>query len=109
MGLLLISLFDGVGTLRVCLDALQVPLAGYVAVEKDPCAKRVLESHYPNCTLVEDVLDITQDLVQKWAALYPNCLAALVAGGPPCQGVSSLNATKKGAALDPRSCIHSKF
>ena len=41
--------------------------------------------------------------------MYPNCLAALVAGGPPCQGVSSLNATKKGAALDPRSCIHSKF
>ena len=109
MGLLLISLFDGVGTLRVCLDALQVPLAGYVAVEKDPCGRKALESHYPNCTLVEDVFDITQDLVQKWAALYPNCLAVLVAGGPPCQGVSSLNATKKGAALDPRSCIHSKF
>ena len=109
MGLLVISLFDGIGTLRVSLDALEIPLAGYVAVEKDPCARRVLESHYPNCTLVEDVFDITQDLVQKWAALYPNCLAVLVAGGLPGQGAPSSNTPRQGPPVDPQSCFLSKF
>ena len=109
LGLLIVSLFDGIGSLRVCLDSLHVPLAGYISVEKDPCARRVLESHYPTCTFVENVLDITEDMVRQWAALYPNCLGVLVAGGPPCQGVSSLIASKKGAILDPRSSLHEKF
>eukprot|EP00435_Cladocopium_sp_Y103_P015411 s1282_g3.t1 len=109
MGLLVVSLFDGVGTLRVCLDALSIPLAGYISVEKDEACRRVLESHYPGCLFVSDVCSITSDLVREWAAMFPNCLAILIAGGPPCQGVSSLNASKKGAELDPRSSLHHNF
>ena len=33
----------------------------------------------------------------------------LFAGGPPCQGVSGLNAARKGAAHDPRSSLHKVF
>lgn len=108
-GLLVISLFDGIGALRVALENLKVPLAGYVAVEKDEKASRVVESHFPSCTFCTDVTNISSADIRAWGAKYPNCCAVLVAGGPPCQGVSGLNASKKGAQEDPRSSLHTAF
>eukprot|EP00435_Cladocopium_sp_Y103_P052374 s1447_g16.t1 len=108
-GLLVISLFDGIGALRVALENLKVPLAGYVAVEKDEKASRVVESHFPSCTFCTDVNAISAADIRAWGAKYPNCRAVLVAGGPPCQGVSGLNAAKKGASEDPRSSLHKAF
>ena len=108
-GLLVISLFDGIGSLRVALDGLQAPLAGYVAIEKNEAATRVMESHFPSTLFYTDVTQITQDDLRSWAAKFPNCIGVLIAGGPPCQGVSSLNAAKKGAHADPRSSLHKVF
>eukprot|EP00435_Cladocopium_sp_Y103_P073845 s126_g45.t1 len=108
-GLLVISLFDGIGALRVALENLKVPLAGYVAIEKDEKASRVVESHFPSCTFCPDVNAVSSADIRAWGAKYPNCCAVLVAGGPPCQGVSGLNASKKGAQDDPRSCLHKAF
>lgn len=34
--ILVVSLFDGIGALRIAVDALQVPVAGYVAAEISP-------------------------------------------------------------------------
>ena len=45
-GLQAISAFDGIGSLRVALDVLQIPVSGYVAIEKDPKARRVVESAF---------------------------------------------------------------
>ena len=42
---LVVSLFDGIGALRVALDLLEVDVVGYVSVEKDARAKRVVESY----------------------------------------------------------------
>ena len=62
-----IGLFDGIGALRVALEALEVTVLGHVSVESNP--------------------------------------AALLGAGPPCQGVSGLNADRKGALKDARSCL----
>ena len=101
MGLLVISLFDGVGALRLSLDALDVPLAGYVSVEKDPCARRVLESFYPSCSFIEMVESITLETVRGWAVQYPNCLGILIAGGPPINGRVSLLGSNWGDQQEP--------
>ena len=108
-GILVISLFDGVGSLRVALDSLQAPLAGYIAVEHNPEAQRVLESHFPGSICFSDVTTLSKEDLRQWAAKFPNCCSVLIAGGPPCQGVSGLNASKKGATLDPRSKLHQVF
>ena len=42
-------------------------------------------------------------MVTQWAAKYSNVGVVLVGGGPPCQGVSGLNADRKGALKDARS------
>ena len=87
-GLLVISAFDGIGSLRIALDTLKVPLAGYVSIEKDPIARRVLESHFPCSMQISDIESVTPETLQQIAAQFPNCKAVLFGGGPPCQGVS---------------------
>lgn len=99
-GLLVISCFDGIGALSVALDALDCPLAGYIAIETSS------EASFPGC---EKFGDINQADLLIWAAKYPNAKAVLIAGGPPCQGVSGLNASKLGADVDPRSSLYQVF
>ena len=108
-GLLVISLFDGVGSLRIALDSLRVNLAGYISVEQNQDAQRVLESHFPSSKCFPDVTKLTKENIYEIAAAFPNCCGVLLGGGPPCQGVSKLNASRKGAVADPRSCLHQVF
>ena len=89
-GFLVVSLFDGVGSLRVAMDALGIPVLGYIAVEKSPSSRRVVECNFPSCVFYEDVQDITKEKVQHWAANHPTVSAVLLGGGPPCQGVAGL-------------------
>lgn len=46
-------------------------------------------------TPVGAVENITEEMVQQWAVKYSNVGVVLVGGGPPCQGVSGLNADRK--------------
>ena len=102
-GLLAVSLFDGVGSLRVALDSLGVGVLGFVAVEKNPQARRVVETAFLSVKHIQDVGDVDREAVQRWAAEFPTVT------GPPCQGVSALNASRKGAELDPRSRLYLKY
>ena len=48
---LVVSLFDGIGALRVAMDLQAVAVCGYISVESNPSARRVVESNYPgSCT-----------------------------------------------------------
>ena len=108
-GILAISLFDGIGALRVSLDSLGVPVVGFIAVEKNPQARRVVESAFPSARHINEVEDITEDMVREWASEFPTVSAVILGGGPPCQGVSGLNAGRKGADKDPRSNLYLKY
>ena len=93
------------GALRVAADVLLLPMAGHLSSEVSPEASRVLESHFPDCSSVGPVQDITEEMVVGWACKYSNVAVVVVAGGPPCQGVSGLNADRKGALRDARSSL----
>ena len=98
-----IGLFDGIGALRVALDALKVPVAGHISVEKSPEANRVVEANFPECDCWNDVEAINEEVVKSWALKYSTVGLVLVGSGPPCQGVSGLNSDRKGALKDLRS------
>ena len=100
---LCIGLFDGIGALRVACDCLRLPMGGYVSAEINKEGQRVVESHFPDSQQVGNVQDITEDMVKGWALQYSNVGVVVVAGGPPCQGVSGLNSDRKGALRDARS------
>eukprot|EP00438_Fugacium_kawagutii_P014973 Skav234175 [mRNA] locus=scaffold572:355170:357318:- [translate_table: standard] len=46
-------------------------------------------------------------MVQAWGRQFPQCSLVILGAGPPCQGVSGLNADRKGALRDRRSCLFS--
>ena len=89
---LTIGVFDGIGALRVACDALGWNIQGHISIEKSKEAARVVESRFPNTIFVEDV-----QLVDDWSQQFTQVGLILVGGGPPCQGVSGLNASRKGA------------
>ena len=45
---LTVGLFDGLGALRLAADAIGLPMAGHVSIEKDPKGRRVVESWFPD-------------------------------------------------------------
>ena len=46
-------------------------------------------------------------MVQSWALRFSHVALVLIGAGPPCQGVSGLNAGRKGALRDERSFLFS--
>ena len=100
-----VGLFDGISALRVALDCLEVPVVGHIAVESSAEALRVSESFFPDIIQVRDVAQVTEELVKEWALRFPSVGLVLVGAGPPCQGVSGLNADRRGALRDGRSSL----
>ena len=103
--ILVVSLFDGIGALRVAVDALRVPVAGYISAEISEDARRVVESWFPEVKRITDVALIDEHEVSSWSLLFPSVCAVVLGAGPPCQGVSGLNSDRKGALRDARSCL----
>ena len=102
---LVISLFDGIGALRVALDCLRIPVAGYVSVEIDDAASRVVESFFPDAIRVRDVAEVGLENAAEWSMRFASVSLVILGAGPPCQGVSGLNADRKGAMRDARSSL----
>ena len=103
--ILSVGLFDGIGGLRVALDLLRLPIAGHISVEQNTAAQRVVESFFPDTVTVEDVNLVTDECCAEWALKFGSVCLVLVGAGPPCQGVSGLNADRRGALRDLRSCL----
>ena len=102
---LTVGLFDGLGALRLAVDALGIPVAGHLSVEKEETAKRVVESYFPDAIFHNDVQTVDGPLARDLSLRYPSVGLVLISAGPPCQGVSGLNAGRKGALLDSRSSL----
>ena len=103
--ILVIGLFDGIGALRVAVEALGVPVCGYVSVEKHGPTRRVVESHFPGVVCFEDVTLFGQEEVRALSLQFSQASMVILGAGPPCQGVSGLNADRRGALKDERSCL----
>ena len=100
-----VGLFDGIAALRVACDVLGLPMAGHVSIEKDSKCRRVVESFFPETEFFEDVCAFEEEHVKALALKFSNVGLVLVGAGPPCQGVSGLNADRLGALRDERSCL----
>ena len=100
-----IGLFDGIGALRVALELLDVEVLGHISVEQSVAATRVVEASFPSVHTVKDVREVTEDVVRGWSVTFSQCSLVLLGGGPPCQGVSGLNADRRGALKDERSAL----
>eukprot|EP00438_Fugacium_kawagutii_P031430 Skav205780 [mRNA] locus=scaffold1714:813079:816645:- [translate_table: standard] len=98
-----VSLFDGIGGLRVALDGLGIQVLGHVSVEIQKSAQMVVEANFPGVVRVSSVEEVDSDMVKAWSMQFCQCDLVVLGAGPPCQGVSGLNADRKGALRDARS------
>lgn len=105
-GVLTVGLFDGIAALRVAADLLGWHVHGHISIEKAPEAARVVESRFPQSIAVADVTQVDLPMVKEWAQKYTQVAAVVIGAGPPCQGVSGLNAARKGAQKDARSGLY---
>ena len=62
---LVVGLFDGIGALRVAMDLQEVAECGYISVERNKAAQRVVEAHYPGVLHYEDVELISDEDVAE--------------------------------------------
>ena len=100
---LTVGLFDGIGALRVAADSLGWNVAGHISVEKGVEGAHVVESRFPQSIHVDTVEEVSLSMVKEWSQLFTQVSLVVVGAGPPCQGVSGLNAARKGALRDSRS------
>ncbi len=92
--ILLISLFDGIGGACRSFEILGVDCY-YASSETDPRCQKVVRSKYPEVIELPPVEEISTAFVQDLALKYPRVNLVVVAGGPPCQGVAGLNASRR--------------
>ena len=83
--------------MRVACDVLGLPMAGHVGIEQSAKARRVVEAFFPDSTFHDNVLSVDEAMVRDWSLKYSNAGVVLIGAGALCQGVSRLNADKRGA------------
>lgn len=97
-GIVVLSLFDGIGGGRLALERAGVPVKRYIASEIEPSAIKVANTHYPDIKQIGDVSKIDTASLPK---------IDLLIGGSPCQGFSS---SGKGLNFsDPRSRLFFEY
>ena len=63
-------------------------------MEKDPCARRVVEHHFPGSVHYPDIAEVEEKEVIAWSLTYGQVEMVIIGAGPPCQGVSGLNSQR---------------
>lgn len=99
-----VDLFAGAGGLSLGFEQAGYDIAA--AVEYDPTHAAVHEYNYPySTTFCRDVSTITGDEIREKSSIG-NREIHVVAGGPPCQGISMIG---KRAIDDPRNVLMREF
>lgn len=64
-----------------------------------------MESRFPGVERFDDVTTLTEELFKQLSLRYSQSSMVLIGAGPPCQGVSGLNADRRGALKDAGSSL----
>ena len=78
-----IGLFDGVGSLRVALEALKAHVLLHVSCSE--AAQRIVETHFPDSIRLDAVESITSCMCQEWAGRASGCSLVIVGAGVPLE------------------------
>ena len=89
---------------RRALELLGVRVACYISIESNEEAQRVVARAWPRAHAVCDVRVFLLCDLQTILQSYPHIRHVFLTAGVPCQGVSGLNAGRRGFD-DPRSTL----
>ena len=100
-GISVLSLFDGMGCLYESLERLGVPIQKYIAIEISADARALALALHPGTTHPPDCNgDVNNVVSANLATWFGNGPIHLIAGGPPCQRLSSQNKNRVPGAAE---------
>lgn len=100
----ILDLFSGAGGLSLGFE--EAGFEVYAAVEMDQWACQTLQANHPSCQVIQR--DITSISDEEIVSMFRRVQLACIVGGPPCQGFSHSNITKRDP-LDPRNSLFREF
>ena len=103
-GILVVSLFNGIGGSFRSYDILGVRPVGLVAFDIHPPAQRVTSRRWPHAELYGDVRKLDETMVEQWVLRYTGLTEIHLWGGFPCTDLSSVRANRQGLA-GPQSSL----
>eukprot|EP00435_Cladocopium_sp_Y103_P061990 s1215_g23.t1 len=103
-GIMVISLFHGIGGSFRCYDILGIKPAALIAFDIHKPALRVTSRRWPHAELFGDVRSFHESLVENLLLRYPGISEVHLWGGFPCIDLSSVNSQGRGLA-GPQSSL----
>ena len=61
-------------------------MAGHISVEKDASARRVVESFFPDTVFVEDIEEVSEEMVKQWSLRFSGVSVVIIGSGPLAKG-----------------------
>ena len=95
-GILVISLFNGIGGAFRCYDILGLIPLSLVAFDTHGPANRVTSRRWPRAKIYGDVKQLTQSMVEGWIRELPGLEEVHIWAGFPCVDLSSVKAGGRG-------------
>ena len=98
VGILVVSLFNGIGGAFRCYDLLGLTPLGLIAFDTHRPANRVTSRRWPRTRIYGDVRSLDETMVQQWVREFPDLEEVHIWAGFPCVDLSSVKAGRKGLA-----------
>ena len=89
-GILVVSLFNGIGGAFRAYDLVGVEVAGLISYDISKPANRVVARRWPHASVQGDVRDITKETVFGWMLRYPHATELHFWAGFPCVDLSAV-------------------
>ena len=96
--ILVLSLFNGVGCCFRCYDLCGVSPRVLISCEISRPANRVTSRRWPHAIILQDICDITEEVVREWRFRFPEVLEVHAWGGFPCVDLSAVKWGRKNLA-----------
>ena len=88
-----------IGALVAAAARLPILVVGFASSEINAVARRLLRKRWPGLVELEDITKIDDKMIASLAQVFgPLVDLVIVAGGSPCQDLSSLNSSGRGLA-----------
>ena len=82
-----IELFAGIGGIALAAEWAGIETVAFC--EREPFCQRVLNKHWPNVPMFDDVKNLNRQVLEEKGVIEPGGTVDIISGGYPCQPFSS--------------------
>jgi hypothetical protein len=102
-----IELFSGIGGIALAAEWAGIETVAFC--ERDPFCQKVLNKHWPDIPIFDDVYTLNRKVLEQQGVIEPNGTIDIISGGFPCQPFSIAGSKKeeKMTVISGQKCLES--